>query len=161
MTGGDPRYRPGVGVMLLNRAGCAFAAERVDTPGAWQMPQGGIDQGESPVEAAFRELKEEIGTAEAELLAEHPDWLTYDLPEALRAKVWGGRYLGQVQKWFAFGFLGADADIDLNTVHREFSSWRWVAIDDLPRLIVDFKRPLYEKVVAAFRPLADARRNAP
>lgn len=140
--------------MLLNRVGRVFAAERVDTPGAWQMPQGGIDPGETPVEAAFRELREEIGTTDAVILAEHPEWLCYDFPAHVRGKVWGGRYAGQKQKWFAFRFLGRDCDVALDTDHREFSAWRWVAMEELPRLIVEFKRPVYEKVVRAFRHLA-------
>lgn len=150
----DPRYRPCVGIMLLNTDGRVFVAERLDAPGAWQMPQGGIDRGESPAVAAMRELKEEIGTDRAEILAEHPGWLSYDLPAALGGRLWGGRYLGQTQKWFACRFLGNDTDIDLHAHDAEFGAWRWAAIDDLANLIVDFKRPVYEAVVAEFRYLA-------
>ena len=145
-------YRPCVGVMLIDDAGRAFAAERSDTPGAWQMPQGGIDPGESPRDAALRELEEEIGTARAEIVAETDGWLTYDLPEHLLGKVWKGKYRGQKQKWFLMRFTGSDADIDIATEHPEFSRWQWVDPERLPELIVPFKRPVYDQVVAAFRP---------
>ena len=145
-------YRPCVGVMLIDDAGRAFAAERSDTPGAWQMPQGGIDPGESPRDAALRELEEEIGTARAEIVAETDGWLTYDLPEHLLGKVWKGKYRGQKQKWFLMRFTGRDADIDIATEHPEFSRWQWVDPERLPELIVPFKRPVYDQVVAAFRP---------
>lgn len=161
----EPRpYRAGVGIMLLNRAGLVFVARRVGLADeAWQMPQGGIDLGETPAVAALRELKEEIGTDKAEIVAESRDWLAYDLPEALRERVWGGRYRGQRQKWFLCRFTGEDADIDLRrTAHPEFSAWRWVEPAALPRLIVPFKRALYEAVLAEFgdrlrRPVQRAR----
>ena len=144
-------YRPGVGVMLVNGQGLIFVARRIDTPGdAWQMPQGGIDDGETPVEAALRELEEEIGTGRAEVLAETPYWLSYELPPELAGRMWDGRYTGQTQKWFLLRFTGDDRDIDLDTEHPEFGAWRWAALDDLPRLIVPFKRRLYEDLVAAF-----------
>ena len=150
-------YRPCVGIMLLNARGHVFVAQRIDQRvEAWQMPQGGIDDGEAPAAAALRELAEEIGTDKAEILAESPDWIPYDLPETLADKVWKGRYRGQTQKWFAMRFTGADRDIDINTKHPEFDAWRWAAIDDLPNLIVPFKRDVYEQVVARFRHLADA-----
>ena len=144
-------YRQGVGVMLLNDAGLVFVAERRNMPGAWQMPQGGIDAGEAPAAAALRELEEEIGTAKAEILAESRDWLSYELPEAIRARVWGGRYVGQRQKWFLCRFTGEDRDIDLERHHHpEFSRWRWIEPRLLPSLAVDFKRKLYEDVLAEF-----------
>ena len=147
-------YRRGVGVMLLDPRGLVFVGRRLDTPDAWQMPQGGIDAGETPREAALRELAEEIGTDRAELLAESHGWLSYDLPPELGGRVWGGRYRGQTQKWFAFRFTGSDADIDLAAAaHPEFDAWRWVPADELPRLIVPFKRPVYEAVLAEFRHL--------
>ncbi len=151
-------YRQGVGVVLFNRDGLVLAARRIDTPGpAWQLPQGGIDAGETPAQAARRELKEEVGTDKAEIVAETADWLCYDLPEALRDKVWGGRFRGQRQKWFAMRFLGADADIDIDHDDRpEFSEWRWMPLERLPEVIVPFKRPLYERLVAEFRPVAEA-----
>lgn len=147
-------YRLGVGIALFNDAGKVFAARRIDTPGeAWQMPQGGIDAGETPRQAALRELEEEIGTARAEILAESRDWLAYDLPEDIRRRVWKGRYRGQKQKWFALRFTGRDSDIDIATRHPEFSDWRWMELTELPGLIVPFKRPLYEGVVAEFAPI--------
>ncbi len=155
MTGPEPGYRPSVGVMLLDRQGRVFVGERIGTPGAWQMPQGGIDAGEAPLEAARRELKEEAGTDKAEFLAESTGWISYDLPEDLRRKLWGGRFRGQTQKWFAFRFLGSDADIDLATHHREFARWRWLELRELPLHIVPFKRRVYEQVVAEFGHLAD------
>lgn len=151
----DLPYRLGVGAVLLNAEGRVFVAQRIDTPGAWQMPQGGIDKGEDPAEAVFRELEEEIGTAAAELIAETDGWITYDLPDDLRGKVWKGKYRGQKQKWYALRFAGSDADIDLTAhKHPEFSDWKWVDMTRLVDLIVDFKRPLYEQIVAAFCHLA-------
>ena len=148
-------YRMGVGVLLLNDRGEVFVAQRNDTRAeAWQMPQGGIDKGEDPLEAALRELEEEIGTAKATLLAETQEWITYDLPVELVPKVWKGRYRGQKQKWFAMHFLGKDEDINLETEHPEFKSWRWSPIDELPAMIVPFKRPLYEDLVRFFGPVA-------
>jgi putative (di)nucleoside polyphosphate hydrolase len=119
-------YRPCVGVMLINPAGRVFVGQRRDTPDAWQMPQGGIDRGETPRVAALREMEEEIGTAAAEIVAETQDWLRYDLPPDLLGRVWGGRYRGQKQKWVAARFTGTDADIDLATAHPEFDAWQWV-----------------------------------
>lgn len=148
-------YRPGVGIVLLNRGGLAFVARRIDTPQpAWQFPQGGIDEGEEPRQAALRELEEEIGTAKAEIIAESSTWLSYDLPEDVADKCWKGRFRGQTQKWFALRFLGADSDIDIATRHPEFSEWRWMELARVPELIVPFKRPLYNQVVAEFLPLA-------
>ncbi len=149
-AGPGPDYRRGVGVMLLNREGRAFVAERIDTPGAWQMPQGGIDAGEAPIAAARRELAEETGIDRVTILAESAGWLSYDLPADLRGRVWQGRYVGQAQKWFAMRFEGADADIRIDGAHAEFSAWRWIAPERLPALIVDFKRPLYKAVLAEF-----------
>ncbi len=149
-------YRPCAGIMLLNRDGRVFVAQRIDTPeDAWQMPQGGIDRGESPRDAAFRELGEEIGTAKAEFIAESARWLTYDWPEALAGRLWQGRFRGQRLKWFALRFTGDDRDINLNTAHPEFRAWKWVAIDELPALIIAFKRAIYHEVVAEFRHLAE------
>lgn len=146
-----PRYRRGVGIMLLNRDGKVFVGRRIDQEEeAWQMPQGGIDRGETPRDAAFRELREETGTDKAEIVAESKDWLTYDLPGALRGRLWRGRYVGQKQKWFAMRFQGRDGDIDLATHHPEFSAWRWVGHDQLVTLIVPFKRALYGDVLAEF-----------
>ena len=151
-------YRRGVGVMLFNREGKIFVAKRRDTPGeAWQMPQGGIDRGEEPREAALRELDEEIGTANAEIVAEARNWLLYDLPNELIGQVWGGRYRGQAQKWFAARFLGCDAEIDIEKhAHPEFSEWKWAPLEELPKLIVGFKRDLYTAIVAELGPKVKA-----
>lgn len=147
-------YRPGVGIMLVNQRGKVFAAQRIDNPGpAWQMPQGGIDKGEEPLQAAWRELHEEVGTDRARYIGESRDWLTYDLPVELVPQIWKGRFRGQRQKWFAFRFLGTDRDINIATGHPEFSSWRWVELEELPALIVPFKRKLYDDLVAEFMPL--------
>jgi len=149
-------YRPCVGIMLLNPAGEAFVGRRIGIPSgfsAWQMPQGGIDPGETPREAALRELVEEIGTAKAEIIGETTEWYHYDLPPALGGGPWGGRFRGQRQKWFAMRFTGADGDIDLATEHPEFDAWEWVAVARLPELIVEFKRAVYEAVLTEFAPL--------
>ena len=143
-------YRLGVGIALFNAAGLVFVGRRIDTRNAWQMPQGGIDEDEDPHMAALRELEEETGTREAEIIAESAEWLTYDLPPELAAKVWQGRYRGQKQKWFAMRFLGRDSDFDLNRGHPEFEAWRWSPFEALSETIVDFKRPLYDKLLAEF-----------
>jgi putative (di)nucleoside polyphosphate hydrolase len=153
-------YRPCVGLMLLNDRGQVFVAQRVDVRGAaWQMPQGGIDAGEAPRDAALRELKEEIGTDRAEILAESRIWHRYDLPRHLVPKVWGGRFRGQAQKWFALRFLGGDGDIDLEAHEPEFQAWCWADLEDLPGMIVPFKRDVYDQVIAEFRPVVDRLRE--
>jgi putative (di)nucleoside polyphosphate hydrolase len=147
-------YRNGVGVMLLNRAGQVFVAKRIDTTSeAWQMPQGGVDPGETPLQAATRELKEEIGTDKVELLRESSDWYTYDLPDELIGKIWEGKYRGQKQKWFAMRFIGTDADINIATHDPEFCEWQWIDMRLLPDIIVPFKRTLYKALVDEFLPL--------
>jgi putative (di)nucleoside polyphosphate hydrolase len=151
----DLPYRPCVGVMLFNREGLVFVGKRIDqTVEGWQMPQGGIDDGEQPLEAAFREMKEEIGTDNAEFLRELDEWLDYDLPAHLLGVALHGRYRGQRQKWIAMRFRGEDSEINVATPEPEFESWKWLAIEALPRLIVPFKRDTYAKVIAAFRDLA-------
>ena len=149
-------YRKCVGALLFNAEGLVFVGRRRDTEeDAWQMPQGGIDGDETPERAVIRELREEIGTAQAEIIAESRGWLSYDLPEEIAEHLWSGRCLGQEQKWFALRFTGRDTDIDLGEgADAEFSEWKWVPIDDLPDLIVPFKRPIYEEVVIQFRHLA-------
>ena len=159
-------YRPCVGVMLIGCDGRVFVGRRrSDKPGdvaeayAWQMPQGGIDAGEDPYAAALRELYEETNVRSVRLIAEAPQWYSYDLPSLVAGRAWRGRYRGQTQKWFALRFTGADSEIDIRNPggggHRpEFDDWRWEDMDRLPELIIPFKRPVYEQVVAAFRPFA-------
>jgi len=141
-------YRRGVGIMLLNREGKVFVGQRLDkTSEAWQMPQGGIDGDETPLVAAKRELLEETGTDKAELVYEIPEWLFYDLPGEIAAKLWGGRYKGQMQRWFVMKFTGGDKDINLATPIPEFMTWKWAGTDELPDLIVPFKRELYGRLL--------------
>lgn len=146
-------YRPAAGIMLINPAGKVFVGQRMDsTLEAWQMPQGGIDEGEDALTAALRELGEETGIAadKVELVATAEEELRYDLPDDLIGKLWGGRYRGQRQTWFLFRFLGTDTDVDIATEHQEFRAWRWADPADLPAMIVPFKKALYEQVLAAF-----------
>ena len=148
-------YRPAAGVMLLNREGKVFVAQRLDsTLEAWQMPQGGLDAGEDPQAGALRELEEETGIGRdlVEIVARCPTELFYDLPADLVGKLWKGRWRGQRQSWFLCRFTGRDEDIDLETPHPEFRAWRWADPEELPNMIVPFKRKLYEDVLTAFRP---------
>ncbi|HEX8667847.1 MAG TPA: RNA pyrophosphohydrolase [Allosphingosinicella sp.] len=147
-------YRPGAGVMLLNAEGKVFVAQRLDsTLEAWQMPQGGLEEGEDPEQGALRELEEEtgIGRDKVEILARCPAELVYDLPDDLVGKLWKGRWRGQKQHWFLARFLGSDEEIDIETEHPEFRAWKWADPAELPSMIVPFKRKLYEDVIAAFR----------
>ena len=162
-------YRPCVGVALFNPQGRVFVGRRrsdapvkpgLDDRYAWQMPQGGIDAGEAPLEAALRELYEETSVRSVSLLGEASDWYAYDFPSSVAGRAWRGRYRGQRQKWFAFRFEGEETEINVDHpgggTHRpEFSAWRWVALHEVPGLIIPFKRPVYEKVVSEFEPLAD------
>jgi putative (di)nucleoside polyphosphate hydrolase len=145
-------YRPGVGVMLLNNRGRVLICRRNDIEGgAWQMPQGGVDRGENLRMAALRELKEEIGTDNATLIAESRGWYQYDLPQAIITRTWGGKYLGQRQKWFLMRFNGRDDEIKLDMQHPEFDEWIWALPDELPDLVVAFKRNVYQSLLDEFR----------
>ena len=167
MKADDLPYRRNVGVALFNREGRVFLGRRKQRRGSmelvagheWQMPQGGIDAGESPLEAARRELYEETNVSSVALLGEAPGWLSYDLPPDAAAGRWRGRYRGQTQKWFAFRFTGDDGEIDIarpggGAFKPEFEAWRWRPFESAPALVVPFKRAVYEAVVAAFSNLA-------
>lgn len=156
-------YRPCVGIMVLNRDGLIWIGRRSDAKNKiegngtwWQMPQGGIDKGEAPGEAARRELFEETRIHSAEFIAEHPKWLNYDLPIELIGSKWGGKYRGQTQKWFAMRFLGEDSEVDIAPADHEieFDAWRWAKRSELMDLIVPFKREVYREVLAELGPLA-------
>ena len=155
MAEDDHLYRPGAGIMLLNREGNVWVGARIDNPAdAWQMPQGGIDEGEDPWKGALRELEEETGIRPdlVEKIAEHPERLRYDLPDEWRERLWRGQWKGQMQYWFLARFLGADSDINLQTDHPEFRDWKWVEPRQLPDLIVPFKRELYRRLLDDFAP---------
>jgi putative (di)nucleoside polyphosphate hydrolase len=153
VMGESDKYRRGVGVMLLNREGKVFVGARIDnTDDAWQMPQGGLDEGEEPWACALRELEEETGIPPhlVQRIAACPERLKYDLPEELHGKLWGGKYKGQDQDWYLARFLGDDSDVNIATEHPEFREWRWVEPKRLPDLIVPFKRDLYRRLLKAF-----------
>jgi len=149
-------YRPCVGMMLVNMEGKVFVGQRLDNVvEAWQMPQGGIDPGEEPRETALRELGEETGIAPdlVNIIAKSREELFYDLPDELIGKIWGGKYRGQRQTWFLMRFLGTDADVNIQTAHPEFRDWRWIAPEELPEVIVPFKKKLYRDLVHEFQHL--------
>ncbi len=163
----DLPFRPCVGIMVLNNQNKVWVGHRIAKPDSeysidaklWQMPQGGIDQGEDPHNAALRELYEETGMNSVTLLHEAPDWISYDLPDALVGIAFKGRYRGQSQRWFAFRFTGNESEIRINPTpgneKPEFDRWDWIDMHSLPNMAVEFKRPLYEAVVKEFRHLAD------
>lgn len=150
----DDKYRFGAGVMLLNEARQVWVGRRIDNPAeAWQMPQGGVDKGEDSAAAALRELEEETGIAPnlTDPVAEAPVLdLRYDLPDELRGKLWGGKWVGQRQHWYLKRFVGSDDDVNIETKHAEFSHWKWVEARDLPDLIVPFKRDMYRAILDGF-----------
>jgi putative (di)nucleoside polyphosphate hydrolase len=150
-------YRPNVGAVLFNQNGLVWVGRRQNhptqeaAPGGWQLPQGGIDPHEDPRAAVLRELAEEVGTDKADIIGEHPEWLTYDLPTEIIGKALGGKYRGQRQRWFALRFLGQDSDFNLNAdEHPEFDMWRWAELAELPSLAVPFKRDIYQQLVLSF-----------
>ncbi|MBI13951.1 MAG: RNA pyrophosphohydrolase [Deltaproteobacteria bacterium] len=150
-------YRSCVGITLFNQDKKVLVAERLDYPGNWQMPQGGIDSGETPAQAAMRELKEEIGTNHAEIMERAKGWLFYDLPEHLKGERLKGKYRGQKQIWFAMLFKGNDSEINLQTKKPEFIDWNWVELENVIDLIVPFKKTVYESVVEQFRPIVESK----
>ena len=145
-------YRQCAGIVLFNYTGMVLVGKRIDQiTEAWQMPQGGIDENEEPLEAALRELEEEINTANVEILAESKNWYKYDLPSNLRGKLWKGKYRGQNQKWFAMKYLGEDNQIQPQSVEKpEFSDWKWIDIEDLPRVAINFKQDIYHSISIEF-----------
>ncbi len=155
-------YRPCVGIALFNKDGLVFVGERIDAPGAWQMPQGGIDAGEDLKTAAFRELAEEVGTQKASIIRIADKTIKYDIPLAVlknsrKGGLWDMKYCGQEQTWVAMRFEGQDDDINLNShTEQEFSNWRWVPLEDTPNLIVPFKKDVYVSVVQMFSDVAGA-----
>jgi putative (di)nucleoside polyphosphate hydrolase len=158
-------YRPCVGIMVINRKGRVFVGKRrggpehVDATHAWQMPQGGVDEGEDTYQAALRELGEETSIRSVEKLGEIPEWLSYDIPREIVGEAWKGKFRGQTQKWYALRFTGKDSEIDIANPHgghkAEFTDWRWEAMEKLPALIIPFKRPVYERVVKEFARFAE------
>lgn len=151
-THDEALYRPGVGITLFNRHGHVFVGERLDNPGAWQMPQGGIDDGEDIEIAVFREMEEEIGTRNARIIGMIEEWIYYDIPAHTARKLWNNKFRGQRQKWIALEYLGEDAEIRLDAFsHPEFGRWQWVPIEDLLTYAVPFKRDVYQRVIECFR----------
>ena len=147
-------YRSNVGIMMVNEKGYVFVGQRLDNnQNAWQMPQGGIDAGEDPETAAYRELLEETGVKKQDVrfVASSSQWLSYELPEDLIPILWNGKYRGQKQKWFLFKFLGEDGDINIATEHPEFSKWKWISKENLLKEIVPFKKSVYENVLKEFK----------
>jgi putative (di)nucleoside polyphosphate hydrolase len=166
-------YRKGVGLCLFNNKGLVLVAERRDRRGAWQMPQGGVQKGEEPIKAVLREMKEEIGTDNARIIARIPEVLRYEFPDWLQNRriskdeenhaIFRGKYRGQEQEWFALRFLGQDTEIDLSGKNEpempEFVAWKWIPLEETPLLIVNFKRPVYDGVVKVFAPISEAIAN--
>ena len=150
----DLPLRSGVGIVLLNKENKVFVAKRIDNPkNFWQMPQGGVDKGESFLSAAYRELEEETGITNVELIHEIEGTMTYELPAHLLGIIWKGKYRGQKQKWFIVKFIGNESEINLNTNKPEFIEWKWIDFQELPNVIVDFKKHIYEKILTELKKL--------
>jgi putative (di)nucleoside polyphosphate hydrolase len=150
----DLPFRQGVGMMILDKNNRVFVGKRLDSKSnGWQMPQGGIDLGETPSRAALREMEEEVGSGKGEIIAESKKWYSYRVPDFLIPRLWGGKYCGQRQKWFLIRFQGDDSDININTEYPEFDQWKWVEFDQLLADIIPFKLKLYEQVVDEFASL--------
>lgn len=153
-------YRLGVGIILINSENKVFVGQRLDQGSgieAWQMPQGGIDEAEEPLKAALRELKEEVGTDNVQVIHQSKDWYYYDIPDDYISRLWNGKYRGQKQLWFLMRLMGDDSLIDLNTEHPEFKDWKWVNIQQVPDLIVPFKKRLYKEILDEFLPIVSKR----
>ncbi len=147
-------YRPCVGLMIFNKYGFVFSGQRLDNPNdSWQLPQGGIDEGENPIQAAFRELEEETSITSADFVAEYPDWIKYDVPKNLANNLWDGKYRGQTQKWLLFHFLGNDNEININTKAPEFKNWSWMEPNELSKKAIYFKKQVYEEINKIFIPV--------
>ena len=147
-------YRPCVGLMIFNKYGLVFSGQRLDNPNdLWQLPQGGIDEGENPIQAAFRELEEETSITSADFVAEYPDWIKYDVPKNLANNLWDGKYRGQTQKWLLFHFLGNDNEININTKAPEFKNWSWMEPNELSKKAIYFKKQVYEEINKIFIPV--------
>ena len=147
-------YRSCVGLMVFNKDGNVFCGQRIDNKSeAWQLPQGGIDKGELPIEAGYRELKEETSMNNVEFVGEYPQWLKYDIPLPLADNLWEGKYRGQTQRWLLFHFIGEDKEININTNYPEFKNWIWLNPELLPKKAISFKKDVYRKINEIFIPL--------
>ena len=144
--------RSGVGIILLNKENKIFVAKRIDNPkNFWQMPQGGVDKDEDYLSAAYRELEEETSINEVELIKEIDETLTYELPKHLLGIIWKGKYKGQRQKWFIMRYLGTDDNININTAKPEFLEWKWIDLDIITEVVVDFKLEVYKRLKTKIR----------
>ena len=147
-------YRPCVGLMVFNKNGEVFCGQRIDNKAeAWQLPQGGIDEGETPIEAGFRELKEETSIINVKYVCEYPDWINYDIPLPLANTLWNAEYRGQVQRWLLFYFTGENSEININTKYAEFKKWEWIQPNQLPLRAISFKKIVYSQILKTFIPI--------